>query len=134
MNIISQVNINHILIKSVYFASFWAQYSLLGRGTPSAIKDNTSRLNPISESHLPSVSDATKTYERVYKGKLANERAFGIDPLSEHPYLQEKRNIEFTRLFNLRQILGNCVNERPECFQHAILSLINITARLYGTI
>lgn len=107
---------------------------VVGRGIPSTVKDNTNRLIPVPGNELPSVAEAVAMYVNTYNGRLQEESVFGIDPLSEYQNLQVQREEEFFRLFNLQQVLGDCVNERPRSFQQAILSFIEITGRLYTSI
>jgi len=92
-------------------------------------------LNPIPEDQLPDAMTAKEIYEEVYtNGRLTTHNPFGEDPLDGREDLKALRQTEFEQLYPLNRVFGECANEKPRLFQQAVLSFIDITARLYLTL
>jgi len=83
------------------------------------------------ETDLPESSVAKQLYERLYNGRLRTDNRFGIDPLDGNENLQNMRSNHFNQQFITSVIFGECVNERPQLFQEAVIQFIHITEYLY---
>ena len=105
-------------------------YYISGRGVPNVIKQRTNNLTPLQETDIPDMNDAKNIYEQAYTGQLTDPHNFGIDPLISSEELCKQREDDFNRNFNIQEIFGECVNERPQLFQNAILSQIHLTSQL----
>ena len=91
-------------------------------------------ITPISSENIPDENDAKEMYEKVYHGKITEERDFGIDLLEGYPHLQERRNSEFLRKHQVDNIYKETVNERPGALRAALLEHINLTGILFQQI
>ena len=84
----------------------------------------------MSEVDLPILNEAINLYERTYTGHLTNEHPFGEDPLRDSEELMEERATQFDQNFVVADIFGDCVNNRAQLLQNAVLFFIDKTIEL----
>ncbi|XP_066930020.1 uncharacterized protein [Clytia hemisphaerica] len=111
-------------------AKSWNQHTIPGRGKPANIKENTNQLQPINHANLPEALEAKQEYETRYAGQLVDEHAFGIDPLQGFNDQKARRLGEFSQRFRIKSLFEDCINNRPQSFENAVLFFIRKTHEL----
>ena len=69
-------------------------------------------------------------YQQAYQGALTEEHPFGRDPLLGRELEMRERDARFFQAFAIENIFSECVNERQQKLQDAILFYINTTRAL----